>query len=103
MPGDSESRHRVDGGDVERLVERQRRQDPRQPPRHHRLAGARRADEQRVVAAGGGNLQRPARQRAGRARPRNQASYSRRRRRRGALATAGTNAGRIVQRLHRLA
>ena len=38
---------------LERLVERQRRQDPRHPPRHHRLARARRTDQQQVVPAGG--------------------------------------------------
>ena len=48
----------VDLGDLERLLEARRRQDPRQPPRQHRLARARRADHQQVVAAGGGDLER---------------------------------------------
>ena len=43
---------------LQRLVEAERRQDPRQPRGEHRLAGARRADEQQVVAARGGDLQR---------------------------------------------
>ena len=47
--------------DLERLVERQRRQDPRQPPRQHRLARAGRADEQQVMSAGRGDLERAAR------------------------------------------
>ena len=45
---------------LERLVERERRQDARQPPRQHRLAGAGRAAEQQVVSAGRGDLERPA-------------------------------------------
>ena len=58
QPGDGVDRRRL-----ERLVERQRREDRRHSPRHHGLAGARRADHQHVVAAGGGNLERPPRQR----------------------------------------
>ena len=46
---------------LQRLVERQRRQDPRQAPREHRLARAGRPDEQQVVAAGGRDLERAAR------------------------------------------
>ena len=53
---------RVDRRDVERLVERQRRQDARHASRHHRLAGARRSDEQQVVTAGRGDLERAPRE-----------------------------------------
>ena len=62
-PGGQRAGDRVDGGRLERLVERERRQDARQPPRHHRLARARGADEQQVVPAGRRNLERPPRQR----------------------------------------
>jgi hypothetical protein len=48
----------VDGRDLERLVEAERRQDAGQAPRQHGLAGARRADEQQVMAAGRGDLER---------------------------------------------
>ena len=48
---------------LERLVEIERRQDPRQPPRHHRLSPAGRADQQQVVTAGSGDFERPLRQR----------------------------------------
>ena len=54
---------RVDRRHLERFVERQRRQNARQPARQHRLARAGRADEQQVVAAGRGDLERPPRQR----------------------------------------
>ncbi len=54
--------HRMHGGDLQRLVEGQRRQDPGQPPRHHRLAGTGRTDQQQVVAAGAGDLERAARE-----------------------------------------
>ena len=46
--------------DIERLLERQRRQDAREAPRHHRLPGAGRTDEQDVVGAGGGHFERAA-------------------------------------------
>ena len=48
--------------DLERLVERQRRQNARHAPRHHRLARAGRTDEQQVVAAGAGDFERATRQ-----------------------------------------
>ncbi len=57
--GRQQARHRVDRRDLQRLVERQRRQEPRQAPRQHRLARAGRPDHQQVVAAGGGDLERP--------------------------------------------
>src|SRR5215213_4634097 len=41
----------LDPGDLERLVEVGRRQEPRQAPRQHRLARARRSEHQDVVAA----------------------------------------------------
>ena len=53
----------MDGRGFDRFLERQRRQDARQPPRQHRLAGAGRPDHQQVVAAGGGDFERAARKR----------------------------------------
>jgi hypothetical protein len=53
-----QSRNRMDRRDLERLVERQRRQNPRDALGHHRLAGAGRADEQCVVAAARGDFER---------------------------------------------
>ena len=55
--------HRMNGRDLDRFLERQRRQDARQPSRQHRLAGAGRTDHQQVVAAGGGHFQRASRER----------------------------------------
>ena len=84
----------VDAGDLQRLVARQRRQDPAEPPRQHRLAGPRRADEQRVVAAGGGDRQRADRlqrargRRAGPRRPASRASSGRGRRKLGRRVAA---------------
>jgi hypothetical protein len=43
-PGDA-----MDGGDLDRLGERERRQDRREPPREHRLSGAGRAEQQHIV------------------------------------------------------
>ena len=48
----------VNLGRLQRLLQRQRRQNGRQPFGQHGFAGARRADEQHVVAAGGGDFQR---------------------------------------------
>ncbi len=53
--------HRVHRGDVERLIEGERREHAGQAAGEHRLAGPGRADEQEVVAAGGGDLERTAR------------------------------------------
>ncbi len=47
----------VDARDVQRLGERERRQQRGEPPRKHGLACAGRADEQQVVATGGGDLE----------------------------------------------
>ena len=52
-PGDA-----VDPRDLDRLLERRRRQDAGEPPREHRLAGSGRPDHQQVVAAGGRDLER---------------------------------------------
>ena len=49
---------RVDRGDLERLLQRQRRQDARQPLRQHRLPGARRPEQEQMVPTGGGDLHR---------------------------------------------
>jgi hypothetical protein len=53
QPGD-----RVHGRNFEGVVERQRRQDRRQPSRYHRLAGTRRTHQQQVVAASRRDFQR---------------------------------------------
>ena len=52
------SGHRVDFRRLERLVERHRRHDRRQPPDEHRFARARRTDHQHVVASGRGDFER---------------------------------------------
>ena len=52
------SGHRVDFRRLERLVERHRRHDRRQPPGEHRFARARRTDHQHVVASGRGDFER---------------------------------------------
>ena len=62
--------HRVHRGDVERLIEGQRREHAGQAAGEHRLAGPGRADEQEMVATGGGDLERTARRRPARARRR---------------------------------
>ena len=46
-----------DRGDLDGFLERERRQDGRQPPGQHRLAGAGRPDHQHVVRTGGGDLE----------------------------------------------
>ena len=51
--------HRVDAGDLDRLVQRERRQEPRQPPGEHRLAAPGGPDHEHGVPAGGGHLERP--------------------------------------------
>jgi nitroreductase len=51
---------RVDPRDLERFLERQRRQDPRQAPGQHRLARPGRASEEEVVPPGSRELERPA-------------------------------------------
>ena len=55
-----QARHRVDGGHLERLLERQGRQDAREAPRQQRLARTRRPAHQHVMPPGGGNLERAA-------------------------------------------
>ena len=59
-PGRKQPCDRVDARDLERLVPRERREDPRQPTREHRLPGSRRPHQQEVVRAGGGDLERAA-------------------------------------------
>jgi len=53
-----EARDTVDPRRFDRLVERERRQDRRQPAREHRLAGTRRSKQQQVVRPGGGDFER---------------------------------------------
>ncbi len=53
--------HRVDAGDLEGLLVRERRQDSRQAPGEHRLSDAGRAREDQVVRPRGGDLERPSR------------------------------------------
>ena len=49
--------NRVDGGCLDRLVERQRRQNAGEPPRQHGLARAGRSDHEQVVTAGRSDFQ----------------------------------------------
>ncbi len=51
---------RVDPRHLERLVARQRREDPGEPAREHRFPGSRRAGEQQVVPSGRSDLERAA-------------------------------------------
>src|SRR5919204_5958098 len=48
----------MDPRDLQRLLARQRRQEPREAPRQHRLARPGGACQQEVVTAGGGKLER---------------------------------------------
>ena len=57
-----QSGNRMHRGHLERFVERERRQNARQPPRHHRLPRARWTDQQQIVTAGGCDLERAARE-----------------------------------------
>jgi hypothetical protein len=50
--------HRCDGGDVERFVAGERRQQSGQPLRQHALAGAGGTDEQQAVSASGRDHER---------------------------------------------
>ncbi len=56
--GAEEAGHRVDGGHLERLVDRHRRHDGGEAAGEHGLAPPRRAPEDEVVATGRGDLQR---------------------------------------------
>ena len=58
-----EAGDRMDRRDLERLLERQRRQHPGHAPRHHRLSGAGRPHHQGVVPAGRRDLERAPRER----------------------------------------
>ena len=60
-PGWPEPRDRVQAGDGERLLGRERRQDAGKPPREHGLAHAGRAHHEQVMAPGGGDLEGAAR------------------------------------------
>ena len=55
------SRDRVDSGDLERLLDGQLGEDPRESPGEHRLACPRRACEEEVVPPGRRDLQGPSR------------------------------------------
>ena len=57
-PGCEQADDAVDLGRLQRLLQRQRRQDRGQPFRQHGFAGARRADQQDIVAARRGDFQR---------------------------------------------
>ncbi len=57
-----QSGHRVHRRRIERLVERQWRQNPRDAPRHHRLARTRWSDQEQIVSAGRGNFERAPRE-----------------------------------------
>ena len=88
---DEQSGDAVDLRDLERFVQRHRRQNRRQTAREHRLAAARRPDEQEIVSAGRGDFERALWRRAARARRRN---------RRDELVVAGSRAGAAVRRRH---
>ena len=57
-PGGQQTGDRMHGGDVERLLEGQRRQHPGETASQHRLAGAGRSDQQQMMAAGGRHFER---------------------------------------------
>ena len=59
-PARKQAGHRVDGRDLERFGDGERRQDARQAPRHHRLAGPGWPGQQDVMAAGRRDFERPA-------------------------------------------
>jgi hypothetical protein len=52
VAGAQQAGDRMHGGDIERLVEGERRQNAGDAPRHHRLPGARRAHHEQIVSAG---------------------------------------------------
>jgi hypothetical protein len=52
--------HRMDRARLERLLEGERRKNPRGSPRHHRLPATGRSDEEEMVTACGRDLERPA-------------------------------------------
>ena len=54
--------HRMDRRHIDRLVERERRQDSRHTPRHHRLARTGWSDDEQVVAARTGYFNCPTRE-----------------------------------------
>ncbi len=56
VPRGQQAGHRVHGGDLEGLLDRQRRQQPGEPLGEHRLARAGRAEQEQVVPSGGGDL-----------------------------------------------
>ena len=58
LAGRQQADDAVNLGGLQRLLQRERRQDGRQPLGQHGFARARRADQQHVVPAGGGDLQR---------------------------------------------
>jgi hypothetical protein len=58
-----QARDAVDGGHLDRLVQRERREDRRQPASEHRLPGPGRADQQDVVTPRRGDLERALRRR----------------------------------------
>jgi hypothetical protein len=60
-PAYQEPGHRMQLGDLERLVPRHRRQDRGEATCQHGLASAGRSHHQDVVSAGGGHLERPTR------------------------------------------
>ncbi len=57
-PCGQRSGHRMDRRAFQRFLERERRQNARQPPGQHRLPGAGRAGQEQVVTAGGRDFER---------------------------------------------
>ena len=56
--GGQQAGDRVDPRHLERLLPRQRRENPGETPREHRLPGSRRPRQQEVVGSGSGDLER---------------------------------------------
>jgi hypothetical protein len=90
----------VHGGGFQRLVERQRWQNPGHPARHHRLAGPWCADEQQIVTAGRRDLERaPGEQLSANVRQVQRAVPCRGRRR---YRSGRHHGSRLVERAHRV-
>ena len=107
-PGKQQPSHRVDAGDLESIVRRERRQDAGQPAGEHRLARPRRARQQEVVISSGCDLEcapstlLPADVLEIRMRNGRRAAVRRLKRRRFSLATQiSSSLGKVPQR-HRL-
>src|SRR6266545_2072705 len=59
LPGREKPGNGMDPRHLERLLQRERRENPREPAREHRLPRPGRTGEQEVMAPRGGELERP--------------------------------------------